>query len=123
MRSIRKILAIGLPILGTVIVFAAILVPPISLNLNVQILVVLLGLLIIEAGVWRLTAKILPNERRYLGLRSEVERFIGLIRVLNAQALRLEAEESETAKENYKETIDAMHAAVDRMVEVAGREG
>lgn len=123
MRSFRKSLAIAFPVLGTVIVFAAILVPPISLNLNLQILVVLLGILIIEAGVWRLTAKILPNERKYLGLRSEVERFIGLIRVLNAQALRLEEEESETAKDHYKETIDALHATVDRMVEVAGREG
>lgn len=113
----------GIPILGMVIVFSAILVPAISLNLRLQIVVVLLGLLIIESGVWRLTAKVLPNERRYLTLRKEVESFVGLIRVLNAQAKNLQAQETETGKENFKETIDALHAAVDRMVEVAGREG
>lgn len=122
MRKLRKLVAVGIPIVGTLIVFAAILVPAISLNLQLQILVVLLGLLIIESGVWRLTAKVLPNERKYLTLRKEVENFISLIRVLNTQAVNLRVQETETAKEHYKETIDSLHAAVDRMVEVAGRE-
>ena len=90
---------------------------------RVQVFVALLGLLLIFSGVWRLTARVLPNERKSLILRREVENFLGLIRTLNAQAVRLGREETETAKDHYRETIDALHAAVDRMAEVAGREG
>lgn len=122
MRNLRKIMAMGLPILGMIVVFSAILVPAISLNLQLQIVVVLAGLLIIEAGVWRLTAKILPNERKYLTLRAEVDDFIARIRVLNAQGSNLRVQDSEAGREAFRETIDVLHASVDRMAEVAGRE-
>lgn len=111
----------GFPILGTVLVFAAILIPSIALNLQVQILVVLLGILIIEAGVWRLTAKILPNERQFLALRAEVDSFIDRIRVLNAHGIKLRDEDTESMRGAFRETVDSLHAAVDRMAEVAGR--
>ncbi|MGW8265167.1 MAG: hypothetical protein ACWGSQ_02300 [Longimicrobiales bacterium] len=122
MRNLRKTLAIGLPILGTVLVFLAILMPSIALNLRLQILVVLIGLLIIEAGVWRLTAKVLPSERKFLALRMEVDGFIDRIRVLNAYAVNLRQSYSDTTREAFRETVDALHAAVDRMAEVAGKE-
>lgn len=122
MRNLRRTLAIGLPILGMILVFVAILMPSIALNLRLQILVVLVGLLIIEAGVWRLTAKVLPNERKFLALRAEVEGFIDRIRVLNAYGINLRESDSEVTREAFKETVDALHAAVDRMAEVAGRE-
>lgn len=122
MRDLRKLLAFGLPVLGTILVFAAILVPAISFNLQIQIGVVLVGLLIIEAGVWRLTAKILPNERRYLALRAEVDGFVDRIRVLNAHGIKLRNADTESMRGAFRETLDALHAAVDRMAEVAGRE-
>jgi len=122
LRNFRKILAVGLPILGTVLVFLAILVPTISLDLRLQIGVVLLGLLLIEAGVWRLTAKVLPNQRKYLALRAEVDAFIDRIRVLNAHGVKLRAEETESARAAFQGTLDTLHAAVDQMAEVAGLE-
>ena len=122
MRNLRKTLAIGLPILGTVLVFMAILVPEIALHLQLQIIVVLIGLLIIEAGVWRLTAKVLPNERKFLALRTEVDGFIDRIRVLNAHGVSLSQSENDATREAFRETLDALHDAVDRMAEVAGRE-
>jgi len=122
LRNLRKLLAIGPPILGTILVFAAILVPAVSLNLQLQVFVVLVGLLIIEAGVWRLTAKILPNERRYLALRAEVDGFVDRIRVLNAHGVKLRDQDTESAREAFRETMDALHAVVDRMAEVAGWE-
>jgi hypothetical protein len=114
-------MGMGFPILGMTLVFAAILVPAISLNLQVQIVVVLVGLLIIETGVWKLTSKILPNERKYLALRAEVDKFIDQIRVLNAQGKDLRVQETGTSKDSFLETVDALHASVDRMSEVAGR--
>jgi len=105
-----------------VLVFTAILVPTISLNLQLQIIVVLVGLLILEAGVWRLTEKILPNERKYTALREEVDAFIDRIRVLNAQGGKLRAEETVAELEAFQNTISALHESVDRMAELAGRE-
>lgn len=112
----------GFPILGTLLVFAAILIPSIALNLQIQIVVVLLGILIIEAGVWRLTAKILPNERKFLALRAEVDSFIDRIRILNAHGTKLREQDTENMREAFRETVDSLHAAVDRMAEVAGRQ-
>jgi len=122
LRNLRKLIAVGFPILGITLVFTAILVPAISLNLQLQIGVVLVGLLIIEAGVWRLTEKILPNERKYLALRTEVDDFIDRIRVLNAQGGKLRVQETDAELEAFRETVAALHASVDRMAELAGRE-
>jgi hypothetical protein len=122
LRKLRKVLAVGLPALGTILVFLAILAPAIALNLQLQIVVVLTGLLIIEAGVWRLTSKVMPNERKYWALRTEVNAFIDRIRVLNAYAVKLRAEDEESTRKAFEETRDALHAAVDRIAEAAGRE-
>jgi len=114
-------MGIGFPILGMTLVFAAILVPAISLNLQLQVVVVLAGLLILETGVWKLTEKILPNERTHLALRAEVDRFIDQIRVLNARGEEFQTQETETSEEAFRETVDALHASVERMAEVAGQ--
>ena len=90
MRKFRRILDIGLPILGILVVFGAVLWPVISLRLQLQVLVVLVGILMIEAGVWKLTSPFLPSERKYNALRSEVDRFIDLVRALNSAALESE---------------------------------
>jgi len=108
--------------LGTVLVFLAILVPAISLHLQLQVVVVLLGLLIIEAGVWRLTSAVLPEERRYAALRTEVNAFVERVRLLNAHGVKLQTRDDEVTREDFRETLNALHAAVDRIAEVAGRE-
>ena len=66
-RKIRRGIEIALPILGMGIIFGSVLFGPNDLQL--QVLLVLIGVLILEAGVWGLTSGILPNERRYLALR------------------------------------------------------
>ena len=72
-RRLRRAIEFGLPIVGMLIIFGSVLfVPPDSLQ--IQVVVVLAGVLILEAGVWGLTTGILPNERRYLALRQEGRR-------------------------------------------------
>lgn len=122
MRTLRRLLEAGLPILGMLMVFAAILLPSISLTLELQIVVVMVGILLIEAGVWKLTSRILPNERKFLALRAEVDVFIGLVRALNHQATLLKENEGPEARRAYLDSINALHASVDRMGDVAGRE-
>jgi hypothetical protein len=100
------------------IIFGAVLFGPSSLQL--QVLLVLIGVLILEAGVWGLTSTFLPNERRYLSLREEGDHFLGLIRELNAAAIaRGEGEEDDKL---FRETRARMHASVERMAELAGQD-
>jgi hypothetical protein len=100
------------------IIFGSVLFGPRSLQL--QVLLVLIGVLILEAGVWGLTSTFLPNERRYLSLREEGDHFLGLIRELNAAALaRGESEEDDKL---FRETRARMHSSVERMAELAGQD-
>ncbi len=111
---------LGLPLLGMVIVFAAVLFVPPS-DLQLQIVVVLVGVLMLEAGVWGLTGRILPNERTYSALRDEGDHFIDLIRNLNAAAVAREAGVN-GSDQRFDEALAAMHLSADRMAELAGKE-
>ena len=105
--------------MGMAVVFGGVLFVPPS-DLQIQILVVLLGVLILEAGVWGLTGQLLPNERTYVALRDEGNHFIDLIRDLNAAATAKEDREA-GAEQRFTETLDAMHQSVDRMAGLAGK--
>ena len=118
MRKLRQTVDAGLPILGTVIVFLAVILLS-DQQMTVRIVVVLVGLLMIDAGIWKLTHPLLPNERRYTGLRQEVDDFIRVVRRLNAEAL--EAGQSPAASKAVQKTVMEMHAAVDRMEKLAGK--
>ena len=117
-RKIRQGIEIALPILGMGIIFTSVLFGPNSLQ--AQVLLVLIGVLILEAGVWGLTGGILPNERRYLGLREEGDHFLGLIRVLNAAAVARDRGDEDDAR--FRDARVQMHTSVDRMAELAGQD-
>ena len=120
MRLMRKTVELGMPIMGMVIVFAAVLLIP-PANLQIQLVVVLVGVLLIEAGVWGLTNPFLPNERQFIGLREEVDDFIDIVRLLNATAIdsRLSRE---GAEEKFEQTLEDLHTSVRRMGRLAGVE-
>ena len=117
-RKIRRGIEIALPILGMGIIFGSVLFGP--NNLQLQVLLVLIGVLILEAGVWGLTGGILPNERRYLALREEGDHFLGLIRVLNAAAVARDEGQEDDAR--FREARAQMHTSVERMAELAGQD-
>ena len=121
MRTIRKAVELGTPILGMVIVFAAVLLIP-QANLQIQLVTVLVGVLLIEAGVWGLTSPFLPNERHFLSLREEVDDFIDLVRHLNQSAIdkRLSREGTEEAEKAFEATLADLHSSVRRMGQLAG---
>jgi hypothetical protein len=123
LRHLRKIMSVGFPIVGMIVVFLALLIPTVSDSLQLQIGVVLVGLLIIESGVWRLTDKILPNERKYTSLRLEVEEFLEGVRVLNTRGRVVGEQGTEAELELFEETKRELHEAVDRMAKLAGKEG
>lgn len=118
MRMLRKTIELGLPILGVVLVLAAVLFFP---NLYIQIAIVLIGLVLIEAGIWNLAAPILPSERKYMALRNEVDAFIRLVRRLNRAALELTSEATPQNRTRLLQVRDEMMESVRRMETYAGR--
>ena len=115
-RKIRRGLEIAIPLLGMSIIFLSVLFGPESLQM--QVLLVLVGVLILEAGVWGLTSGLLPNERHYVALREEGDHFIELIRALNAAAVvQKEGREDDGS---FGRALQKMHGSVDRMGELAG---
>lgn len=117
MRRIRKLVNTGLPVAGTLLVLAAVLL---VIDLRTQIALVIAGLLMVEVGVWKLANPLLPNERRFHALRTEVDRFIVLVRNLNDAALRVKVEGG-AAVSSLEEARSALHTAVERMTAVAGK--
>jgi hypothetical protein len=82
----------------------------------VHVAVVVLGVLMIYVGIWRLASHVLPNRRIYLPLRAEVDEFIRLIRRLNAERGRGDFPAAfETAAE--------LREAVERIITAAGVQG
>ena len=74
----------------------------------------LIGIALITVGVWGLGSRLFPNRRVYVGLRSEVDHFIDLVRKLNQHALAGDTAVVQRIREE-------MLAAVDRMTAAAGR--
>lgn len=118
MRTLRNVITFAIPVAGMVLVLGAVLF---AIALRTQLVMAVVGLLMVEGGVWRIAGSILPNERRYLALRAEGDRFIALIRQLNAAAVSLHEQASDGARLAMEETRSAMHRSVERMVAVAGR--
>ena len=81
---------------------------------QLQIGVVVLGLLANQFGPWRGVARLSPR-RKYLALRSEVDRFLDLVRQLSASVV----DRDEAAVEKV---ASQMREAVDVIVTVAGVE-
>ena len=117
-RRIRRVMEVAIPLVGIGMIFLSVLFGPTSLQL--QVILVLVGVLILEAGVWGLTSGLLPNERRYLALREEGDDFIALIRELNSAAIgRKKGTEDD---KRFRKTLKLMHVSVDRMADLAGED-
>jgi len=118
-RTIRNVIRIGLPILGMLIIFVSVLTQYPE-NVQAQLGLMVIGVLLLEAGVWDLAPKILPDERCYLGLRKELDHMIELTRALNGAAIA--AGETRANDETFRDALARMHTSVDRMAELAGQE-
>ena len=110
-RRIRRAAEIAMPVLGMGIIFGSVLFGP--RNLQLQVLLVLSGILILEAGVWGLTNGLLPNERRYSALREEGDHFLGLIRILNQAAVARDRGDESDAR--FRNIRAQMPTSVERM--------
>lgn len=118
-RNIRQSIDFGLTALGIGIIFTAVILSS-SLTVQMQLPIALVGVLFMEAGVWGLSSKVFPNERRYIDLRAEGDNIIQLIRQLNSAAIAREQGEGDDSQ--FQATLDEMHESVKRMADLASRE-
>ena len=119
MRRIRRTIELGLPIVGVMLVLAAVLFFP--HELTIQLAIVVLGLILIEVGIWDLASPVLPSERKYVALRREVDGFIQLVRRLNRATLAMTSEPTAQNRARLLEVRDEMIESVRRMEQVAGK--
>lgn len=105
--------------LGIGIIFTAIILSS-SLTVQVQLPIALVGVLLMEAGIWGLSGKIFPSERRYIDLRAEGDYIIKLIRELNSASIARDRAGKDDGR--FQATLDEMHNSVDRMAELASRD-
>jgi hypothetical protein len=93
---------------------------PFGFSPSVRVVVGVVGLLLLQASVWRLANPLLPDDRKHLALRGEGDHFIDLLRQLNRVALVAEAAGRPIAGDSEVEAVrQEMHASVDRMVKLA----
>jgi len=118
-RKIHQAIDLTLTGIGIAIIIGSVMISE-SASLQIKLLWAVLGVLFIEAGVWSIAGKFIPNERRFGRLREEGDRMIALIRQLNGAALaRDQGLEDET---RFQATLEEMHATVRLMAELASLE-
>ena len=119
-RNMRRGIEFCSALLGTFIVLAAVLfVPPAYLQM--QTIVTVVGILILQVGVWSLTRQVRVGERHFVLLREETQHFLRQVPALNASAVGIQ-EGVEEEKECFQATLKRMRASVTRMSEVAGED-
>lgn len=107
-----------MPIVGVMVVLTAILFVH---ELRLQLAIVIVGLFLVEAGVWNLSQWLLPNDRQYIGLRAEGDHFIMLIRRLNEAAVQLKSVDDAANRQAFEAAREAMHESVEKMAQLAGK--
>lgn len=118
-RKYRRIIDTALTGLGIGIIFTVVFLSD-SLTLQVQMPLAVLGVLLMEAGVWGMSNKFLPNERRFSGLREEGDAMLDLMRELcSAAVARDRGGEDE---KRFQATRGKMHASVESMAAIASHD-
>lgn len=114
---LARVVDSGLPVVGVSIVLGAVMLGGGGWG---PLWMAVAGLLMVEAGVWRLGSRVVRG-RRYLPLRREVERFIELAPQLHRASAAVAENPSPSAQEALDATLAAMRRSLDRMADVAAK--
>ncbi len=117
-RMARRVMETAVPVLGIMIILSSVLLNP-DITVQLHVTVLLIGVLILLTGPpWKLTRSLLPSERVSLDLRAEGDHFLELLRLLKWTADK--RDEDQEQDELFRDTVEKMHASVDRITELAG---
>ena len=79
MRRLRQVVDRIVVYGGVIVVLSAIVVADAS---RAQMVLVLLGLLLVQLGIWRIASRLLPGTRTNQRLRDEMDQFLASVREL-----------------------------------------
>lgn len=113
-RRFNKYVGLATAIIGMAIVLSSFLF---LRDLPAWYATIMIGLMVVLAGFLYSAYPFLTSERRYNELRKEVDRFIELVRKLNAAAIAV------GGGPELEEVKAEMLASVERMTKLAGKEG
>ena len=116
-RTLRQVMHTALPLVGVGIILG---VTCFKQELQDAAFVVL-GVCLIEVGIWKLAHKLLPEQRKYHALRAQADQFLTLVRQLNTAALRVKEADTPENRRAVMEIRQNMQHMVDRMTAVAGK--
>jgi hypothetical protein len=106
-----------LALIGMAIIFFGVVT---SEDPETQLALIIVGILLIQGGVWTFAQRVLGPRREYLELRNEVVDFLGLVRHLNDASIEKGAPE-EASEAERRRILEEMHARIDRMAGAAGK--
>ena len=118
-RTLRRSANLVLTAAGIAAIFSAILLGD-TLAMQFQMLFALAGVLLMEVGVWGMSNRVMPEQRRFSGLREEGDHILSLIRKLNAVAVAKELGIDNNNR--FEETLEEMHLSIVRMADLAAKE-
>ena len=88
-----------------------------EMSQQVQLIVVVVGLMCAGAGFYGTAVRLTSNERKFGALREEGDKMISLIRQLNRAALSMK--KSDGASTHFNNTLKEMHDSVRQMSKIA----
>ncbi len=112
MRRLRQVIDRFVVYGGVITVLSAIVVTDTT---RAHVVLVLLGLLLVQLGIWRIASRILPGARTNQRLRDEVDKFFAGIRELYRLA-------NDNQPANFNTLAEGMRGQTDDIIEAARRD-
>lgn len=91
-----------------------------EMSQQVQLIVVVVGLMCAGAGFYGTAVRFTPNERKFGALRQEGDKMTSLIRQLNRAALSMSKSDEDSVY--FNSTLKEMHDSVRKMAKIAALE-
>ena len=109
MRRLRQVIDRFVVYGGVIVVLSAIVVADTS---QAQMVLVLLGLLLVQLGIWRIASRLLPGTRTNQQLRDEMDQFLASVRELYRLA-------NDNQSANFNTLAQGLRGQADDVIEAA----
>ncbi len=112
MRRLRQVIDRIVVYGGVIVVLSAIVVVEAS---RIQVVLVILGLLLVQLGIWRIASRVFPGSRTNQRLRDEVDQFLASIRELYRLA-------NDNQSASFNALAEGLRGQADGIIEAARRD-
>jgi uncharacterized protein (UPF0305 family) len=117
-RVFQEVMNRGLALAGVIVVVGVVGVATASVGL---VAIVVIGLVMMEVGIWRAKRQFAREKRRYHLLRTEVKRFLSLVRQLHNASLHVKQHDTPDTRQAHDEILNVLHETTERIAEATGK--